>query len=138
MKKELMYIRNYCEQLIDVGDVLRDDENHMFSGENVKRYIIFTKRVNRLRENVSHLEEYTVQLRETHDAMLDYNLNSIMKLLTVITTIFLPLTLIVGWYGMNFTYMPELDWRYGYIGVILLSALIVVGCIAIFKKHRLL
>ncbi|MCM1158745.1 MAG: hypothetical protein NC300_07840 [Bacteroidales bacterium] len=138
MKKELMYIWNYYEQLIDIGETLRDNENDMFPEENVRRFTIFTDRVGRLSENVKHLKEYTVQLRETHDAMLDYNLNSIMKLFTVVTTIFLPLTLVAGWYGMNFTNMPELGWKYGYLGVIVASVLMVTCCIIAFKKHRLL
>lgn len=138
IKKELMYIWNYYEQLIDVGEVLRDNENDLFPEENVRRFAIFTERTSRLSENVKYLKEYTVQLRETHDAMLDYNLNNIMKLFTVITTIFSPLSLIVGWYGMNFANMPELYWRYGYIGVIIFSILVVLFCIIAFKKHKLL
>lgn len=138
IKKELMYIWNYYEQLIDVGETLRDNENDIFPEENVRRFAIFTDRATRLSENVKYLKEYTVQLRETHDAMLDYNLNNIMKLLTVITTVFLPLTLIVGWYGMNFANMPELSWKYGYVGVIVFSVMVVVFCIVAFKKHKLL
>ncbi len=137
-KRELMYIWNYYEQLIDLGEVLRDNENDIFPEEHTKKFAIFTDRIHRLNENVRHLKEYTVQLRETHDAMLDYNLNNIMKFFTVITTIFLPLTLIVGWYGMNFRYMPELNWRYGYLGVILFSIAVVVALIVGFKKHKLL
>lgn len=138
LKRELMYIWNYYEQLIDVGEVLRDNENDMFPDENIRRFSHFTERTGRLSENVKHLKEYTVQLRETHDAMLDYNLNNIMKLFTVITTIFLPLTLIAGWYGMNFEYMPELHWRYGYLGVIVFSTVVVLICIVAFKKYKLL
>ncbi len=70
--------------------------------------------------------------------MLDYNLNNIMKLFTVITTIFLPLTLIVGWYGMNFTNMPELTWQYGYPAVIVFSVIVVMFCVIAFKKYKLL
>ena len=125
MKKELMYMWNYYDQLIDIGEVLRDNDNEMFPPENVRRFATFTERTMRLSENVKHLKEYAVQLRETHDAMLDYNLNNIMKLFTVITTIFLPLTLIVGWYGMNFADMPELTWKYGYPGVIVFSVIVV-------------
>lgn len=138
IKKELMYIWNYYEQLIDVGEVLRDNENDMFPPENVRRFSLFTERTNRLSENVKYLKEYTVQLQETHDAMLDYNLNNIMKLFTVITAIFLPLTLIVGWYGMNFDYMPELHLRYGYLGVIIFSMVVVLFCFIAFRKHKLL
>lgn len=61
-----------------------------------------------------------------------------MKILTVVTTIFLPLTLIVGWYGMNFKYMPELNWKYGYLAVILLSAVIVFFCVRICRKKHFL
>ena len=43
-------------------------------------------------------------------------MNRIMTVLTIVTVIFMPLTLIAGWYGMNFVYMPELKWRYGYLG----------------------
>ena len=61
-----------------------------------------------------------------------------MKTLTVVTTIFLPLSLIAGWYGMNFSNMPELHWAGGYPMVILLSLLIVTGCVILFKKKRFL
>lgn len=138
IKKELMYIWNYYDQLIDLGEILRDNETDMFPDENIKGFEVFTKRTIRLSDNVKHLKEYTVQLQETHDAMLNYDQNSIMKLFTVITTIFLPLSLIAGWYGMNFVNMPELTWRYGYAGIILCSVLIVAGSFIVFKKYKLI
>ena len=62
--------------------------------------------------------------------------NRTMTLLTVITTIFMPLTLIAGWYGMNFRYMPELEWRYGYLAVAVLSVAVIVCCLILFKKKK--
>jgi magnesium transporter len=59
-----------------------------------------------------------------------------MTLLTVITTIFMPLTLIAGWYGMNFRYMPELGWSLGYPVVIGISIAIVIACLVFFKKKN--
>ena len=59
-----------------------------------------------------------------------------MTVLTVITSIFLPLSLIAGWYGMNFRYMPELDWRWSYPVVLVVSVLIVVFCLVLFKKKK--
>ena len=59
-----------------------------------------------------------------------------MTVLTVVTTIFMPLTLIVGWYGMNFRYMPELENRWSYPIVIVVSILIVIGSLLFFKKKK--
>ena len=61
-----------------------------------------------------------------------------MNLLTVLTALFMPLTLIAGWYGMNFRFMPELSSPYGYPAVIGLSAVIVVAEIIFFRKKNLL
>ena len=59
-----------------------------------------------------------------------------MTILTVVTTIFMPLTLIAGWYGMNFRYMPELDAVWGYPVIIIISILIVIGSLLFFKKKK--
>jgi magnesium transporter len=77
-----------------------------------------------------------MQLRDLYKAHLDLKQNRIMTVLTVVTTIFMPLTLIVGWYGMNFKYMPELEWKGSYPVVIALSILIVVISLIFFKKKK--
>ena len=59
-----------------------------------------------------------------------------MKSLTIVTAIFLPLTLIAGWYGMNFTYMPELHWKFGYYIVIAVAAVIALIELIYFKKKK--
>jgi magnesium transporter len=58
-----------------------------------------------------------------------------MRIFTVITGVFLPLTLIVGWYGMNLQ-MPEYTWKYGYLFVIGLSVLVAVACIVLFRRRK--
>ena len=60
-------------------------------------------------------------------------MNEVMKVLTVIATIFIPLTFIVGIYGMNFIYMPELEWKYGYPTIMGLMFIIAVSLIIFFK-----
>lgn len=59
-----------------------------------------------------------------------------MKLFTLVTAVFLPLTLLTGWYGMNFTNIPELSWRYGYPAAIVVSVVVVVLLLWHFKKKR--
>ena len=67
-------------------------------------------------------------------AEIDIRQNRIMKAFTIVTTIFLPLTLVAGWYGMNFAHMPELTWRYGYPAIIAVSAVIVLLSLWVMKK----
>lgn len=138
LKKRLLVLKNYYEQIIDVGEELQENENDIFSEEELRYFKMFTNKATRLSNNVQMLREKLIQLRDAYHAALDYNLNSIMKVFTVVTTIFLPLTLIVGWYGMNFTTMPELAWKYGYVWVIVLSIVVVIGISWYFKKKKLL
>ena len=62
--------------------------------------------------SVLNLRDYLSQVREAYQSQIDINLNNVMKIFTVITAIFLPLSLIAGWYGMNFN-MPEYQSPYG-------------------------
>lgn len=82
------------------------------------------------------LKELLYQASEAHQAKLDYHMNKTMQLFTVLTSIFMPLTLITGWYGMNFYYMPELKNPYGYLGVIILSISVITVSIFWFKKKK--
>lgn len=138
IKRQLTIQKNYYDQLVSVVDGMRENENHLFNQDHFKFFKIFTKKAERLSSNSKLLCEDLVHVREALDAALDYSLNSIMKVFTVVTTIFMPLTLIVGWYGMNFANMPELTWRYGYGAVVLLSLLVVAGCFWFFKKKKLI
>ena len=85
---------------------------------------------------MNNMREYTVQLRDLIQTRIDVKQNRIITLLTVITTIFTPLTLLTGWYGMNFRYMPELESRWGYPAVIAVSLAIALGCLLYFKKKK--
>lgn len=137
-KKEVTLLRNSYEQLIDICEILEENENDLLSETETRCFHVLTTRLERLSNQCMILKENLVQVREAYSASLDYSINAVMKLLTVVTTIFQPLTLITGWYGMNFTSMPELTWRYGYTAVILLSLMVVISCWWLFRKKHLL
>lgn len=136
VRKEVNALSHTYRQLDDLNMELIENE---FFSENELHYLkLFSNRIHRLREETIMLREYSMQVREVYQAQLDLRQNEIMKVLTVITAIFMPLTLIAGWYGMNFTNMPELTWEFGYPMIILISILIILFCIWLFKKKKYL
>ena len=136
VRGELLDLRVHYEQLIDLAQELEENENGFFKAENLRYFRLFTERVMRLQDSVTSLRDYVVQLRDLVQSQLSIRQNKIMTLLTVVTAIFMPLTLITGWYGMNFRYMPELDFPWAYPAVLALAVLIVVVCLIWFKKKK--
>ena len=92
--------------------------------------------MDRLSKDALNLRAYSSQIYDMYQSRINIRQNKVMQFLTVITTIFMPLTLITGWYGMNFKNMPEIDWQYGYISVIGFSLLLIVVEYIIFKKKK--
>ena len=135
-RRKVSLFSHYYLQLADVSSILYEDDNHIFKEKEKRSFSLFTERVNRLHDETLMLRDYCVQIREVYQSLIDERQNEIMKLLTIVTTIVLPLSLVAGWYGMNFTNMPELTWHYGYGFIILLSIVITILNILYFKKKK--
>ena len=135
-RKQLLHLKHYYNQLQVIFDGLLENENRFFDEETLRRLNIIHNRIDRLQLSVTNLRDYVTQMREAYQAQIDIEQNNIMKLFTLITAIFLPLTLMVGWYGMNFKYMYELDSIYGYPVFIVVSFIVCVLLILYFKKKR--
>lgn len=135
VKKSILSCRSYYEGLIDISQTLAENDNELFN-EGIKNFSLFTDKVNRLKDNADILTDSAVHLWDAYQALLNTRLNETMKVFTLVTTIFFPLTVIVGWYGMNFRYMPELGWKYGYIYVILFSIAVICALIYWFKRKH--
>ncbi|WP_317316746.1 CorA family divalent cation transporter [Longibaculum muris] len=138
LSKELLLLRNYYDNLVIIGEDLQMNHHHIFEDDDMRYFEIFTRRIERLSNNVQMLRELLSQAYEAHQSKLDYKLNKTMQFFTVVTTVFMPLTLIAGWYGMNFKNMPELSSPYGYLSVILVSVSVVVLLMLWFKKKKFL
>lgn len=132
-RKKLLSFKRYMEQLSDMFSYINANENQLFERKSLRYFKIQGGRADRLYQSVLVLRDYATQIREAYQSEVDINLNKTMKFFTVLATIFMPLTLLVGWYGMNFD-MPEFHWRYGYASVIALSCICVTSCIYLFKK----
>ena len=127
MRKTISAFDSYYDQMIEVVQNLQEYYSHFETLE---------KRLTRLSNVTDRLAEYSIQLREMHQTQVEMRQNQIMQFLTIVTTIFMPLTLITGWYGMNFRAMPELDSAYGYFIVIGVCILIIILEVIYFKKKK--
>jgi magnesium transporter len=136
LKRQLMFLRRAVWPLREAANNLSRSESP-FLHESTK---VFFRDVY---DHVVQIVDTIETLREMVSAGLDiylssisYRSNSVMKVLTIITTIFMPLTFIVGIYGMNFEHMPELKWEWGYplvLGVLVVIAIIMLG---FFKRKK--
>lgn len=135
LRKKLLKLKRYYERLLNIAESIEENDNNLIDKKTIKYFRMFTNRSNRLYQAVNNLRDYVTQVREAYQAQVDINQNTLMKLFTVVTTIFLPLTLLVGWYGMNLN-MPEYGWSYGYPLVIVISITIVIACVVWFKKNK--
>lgn len=133
-RKELLYLHTYYERLVDLTDDLVENENKLLTKQEVGFFRRFLSRCERLSQSAQVLREFVLQVQEIYQAQVDLRQNNIMRVLTVVTTIFFPLSLITSWYGMNFRNMPELEWQYGYPIVIVVSVIIVILSVWWFKR----
>jgi magnesium transporter len=135
MRRELLKLKRYYEQLNQIFEGLMENENGLISAEDLRYFRILDSKIDRLFAHVLNLRDYVTQVREAYQAQIDIEQNNLMKIFTVVTSIFLPLTLLVGWYGMNIK-MPEFSWDYGYPFVAALSVLVVIALFIFFKRRK--
>lgn len=136
VRKKLLILRGYYEQISEMAKILEENENDIFAKKQLKYFGTVSDRAERLFQRTVHLIDYANQVKDVYQGQIDARQNRNMQFLTVISTIFFPLTLITGWYGMNFENMPEL--KEGYPIVILASVIVVIICIMVFKKKKIL
>lgn len=136
MKKETLKLSCYYSRFLEITLSFLDNEIEIFDDLDLKYISNFSDRIKRLKEDVKTLKDSIIHLQDAYSSFLDLKLNNTMKIFTIVTTVFFPLTLIVGWYGMNFNSMPEFSWKYGYIFVIILSIGVISVLIFIMKKKK--
>lgn len=135
-KKQIMKARRGILPLKEAYDLLIQSESDLFVEENVKYFRDTQDHILFVIDQLDYLRDYLSNIRDTHQSEQNNQLNKTMKLLTLIATIFIPLTFLAGVYGMNFKYMPELEWKYGYFSIIVIMILVAIGMIWYFRKKR--
>ena len=136
IRGSIRYLLIHYEQLMDLAQELDENENGFFDEKNLRYFTSYISRLDRLYNNAASLRDYSIQIRDLYQESIAVKQNNIMTLLTVVTSVFMPLTLITGWYGMNFKYMPELNVELSYPVVFIVCIVIVIVSMLYFKKKK--
>lgn len=136
LKKELIFLRKALYPLREATGRIVKGESEFISDECSRYYADVYDHIAHLIDSLETYKDLTSSLLDIHINAMNTKMNEVMKVLTVISTIFMPLTFIVGVYGMNFHYMPELDWKYGYFGVWGVMAVIFFGMLIFFRRKK--
>ncbi|AOY02360.1 magnesium and cobalt transport protein CorA [Jeongeupia sp. USM3] len=136
LRRSMLGIKRGLWPLREVINVLQRDDADFFR-EETQLYLrdVYDHTV-QLIESTEALRELVGNLQDSYLSLQSHRMNLQMRMLTVITTLFMPLTLIAGIYGMNFDVMPELRWRWGYFGALGMMAVVAGGLIVFFRRKR--
>jgi magnesium transporter len=136
LKKEMIFLRRSVWPLREVISGLERNESPLIK-DTTDAYLrdIYDHTVQVI-DTVETFRDMVSGMLDTYLSSLSNRMNSIMKVLTIIATIFIPLTFVAGLYGMNFKDMPELKWRWGYPAVLLVMALIAGAMLVYFKRKK--
>ncbi len=131
----VLRLKKYYEGLEFLMDCVCENEQSRIPPERARSFVILHSRTVRLVSRINSIREYLSSVRDSYQGQVNIEQNELMKIFTLVTSIFLPLTLVAGWYGMNLK-MPEFGWEHGYLYVIGLCAAITVIWLFYFKKKK--
>lgn len=136
LKKEVKELKKYTFPLMEAVIFLEKGKSPFFQ-KNTFRYLKdLSDHIHYVSESVNSMRDSTNTMMELYLSNLNAKTNEIVKVLTLISSIFIPLTFIVGVYGMNFDHMPELRWQYGYYYSLALMSVLVIGMLIYFKTKK--
>lgn len=135
-KKQLLMLRKAIFPLREAIYKLVKNEYQLVETKTVKYFNDVYDHTVQIIETIESQRDMNSGLKDIYLSGVSMQMNKVMQVLTLIATIFIPLTFIVGIYGMNFEYMPELSWRYGYFIIMGIMFAISVFLVIFFKKKR--
>lgn len=136
LKKEFIYLRKVVYPLREALNKIMKNESGFIEPTTLKYYSDVYDHVIHLIDSLDTYKDLTSTLMDLYMNTINYKMNEVMKLLTIITTIFIPLSFIAGIYGMNFDNMPELRWHYGYFEVLGFMGIILIGMVIYFRHKK--
>jgi magnesium transporter len=136
LKRELLFLRKSIWPLRDALNTLEHGESDLIREKTVAFLRDVQDHTIQLIDTIETYRDIVSGMLEIYLSRLSQRMNEVMKVLTIIATIFIPLTFIVGVYGMNFRWMPELEWRWGYGMVWTVMLLATALMLFLFRRKR--
>lgn len=135
-RRDLRRLMSYYKLLKEAAHTIDEALYRAEKTGSRELFMYLGSRLDRLYSDAEGIAAYAMQIRDIYTSKVSMRQNQVMQTLTIVTAIFMPLTLLAGWYGMNFTSMPELEHRYGYLAVTVLAAAVVIAEIVFFKRKK--
>ena len=136
IKRDLVLIRRAVSPMREMATNLLQEDLEYFQGENALFVRDCYDHVLQVIEQLGHYRDVASGLADVYLSCISNRMNEVMRVLTLIATIFIPLSFIAGVYGMNFKYMPELESAYGYYIALLVMVLVAIGFLYYFKRKK--
>ncbi len=136
LKRENMLLRKSVRPLREVITRLERSESKLIHRKTMPYLRDLYDHTIQVIDTVETYRDLVAGLVELYLSSVNNRMNEVMKVLTIIATIFIPLTFIAGIYGMNFQYMPELEWPWAYFAVLFIMFLIAIGMLLYFKRKK--
>lgn len=138
LRQKTLHLMQYMGLMVDVSDILVENNNNVIPEGAHHMFHLIGTRMDRLERASVTLRESVMQLREAYQSQVDIDANLMMRLFTVVSTIFLPLMVMTSWYGMNYKFMPEISKQYGYPVFILFAIIVTIATIWYCKRKKYL
>ena len=136
LKRELTLARRQIWPLRDMVNQMIREDNMQVSKDVIPYYRDLYDHIMQVLDTIDSYRELVASLVDVHLSTISNRMNQVMKTLTIFSAVFMPLTFIVGIYGMNFEFMPELKEPHGYYYVWGLMVVVTIGMIFYFKTKK--
>ncbi len=136
LKKQLLFLRRTIDPLREAISFMQNTDSKLLDPGTHKYFNDVHDHLLHVIDSIESNRSLLDGLMESFMSNMSNRMNQVMKVLTIIATIFIPLTFIAGIYGMNFTYMPELGWKYAYPSLLGAMGVIFIGMLIFFKRSK--
>lgn len=136
LRRQVYKVRKYLNPLRYIGDSLISNENSIIEQKSIGYFVGLNNKINKLMISLESLVQDLALVREAFEAEIANKTNELMKVFTLIATVFLPLNLITSMYGMDVKHIPLRYVDYGYYYILIIMLLIVIWLLYLFKRKR--